>query len=310
LTVPPGNVGASGTPQITATVRALTGTTVPTGTVNFYLGNETLGTVPLSNGAVTFVMQARNLPIGSNSIIAAYAGNASFTGSTSVPVAITVTAPVATSIAVTASPAAFAQSSSTVLTARVKAGSGSSGPAGSIVFALGNLLLGAAPAAVSGITGTAVLTVRGSSLALGANVIMAIYASTDNFAGSSSSVGLNVTAPPTATMLTVTAGPGGKTATTLLTVTVKVANGTLMPTGSVTFALGGALLGSAVLATSGASATGAVILNNASLGTGTKTIIATFPGSPGFGGSTASVTIAAAQAHALQSNQNRIEQLW
>jgi len=136
LTVASPSVGASGTAQITATVRALTGTTVPTGTVNFYAGNETLGTVPLSNGAVTLVVQARNLSIGSNSIIAAYGGNGSFTSSNSAPVTITVTTPVVTSIAVTASPVAFAQSSSTILTARVKAGSGSSGPAGSISFAL------------------------------------------------------------------------------------------------------------------------------------------------------------------------------
>jgi len=161
----------------------------------------------------------------------------------------------------------------------------------SVSFPLGNILLGTVPATVSGTSGTAVLTVRGSSLAVGANVITVIYVSTDNFAGSSSSVGVNVTAPPTATMLTVTAGPGGKTATTLLTVTVKAASGNLMPTGSVTFALGNALLGSAMLAGSGASVSGTLTLNNPILATGTQTIIATFPGSPGLGGSTASVTL-------------------
>jgi hypothetical protein len=74
-------------------------------------------------------------------------------------------------------------------------------------------------------------------------------------------------------------------------VTVKAASGNLMPTGSVTFALGNALLGSAMLAGSGASVSGTLTLNNPILATGTQTIIATFTGSPGLGGSTASVTL-------------------
>jgi Bacterial Ig-like domain (group 3) len=64
----------------TATVAGQLGGT-PTGSVTFYDGSTTLGTAPLSAGTAAF--STATLPVGLNSITAAYSGDTNFTGSSS-----------------------------------------------------------------------------------------------------------------------------------------------------------------------------------------------------------------------------------
>jgi FtsP/CotA-like multicopper oxidase with cupredoxin domain len=76
----------------TATVGGGSGTTVPTGSVIFSNGTTALGTVVInSSGVATYTTTA--LPVGSNSIAAAYSGDSSFSSSTSAALAITINAP-------------------------------------------------------------------------------------------------------------------------------------------------------------------------------------------------------------------------
>jgi Pro-kumamolisin, activation domain/Bacterial Ig-like domain (group 3) len=268
--------------KATATVKALSGSTAPTGNVTFLAGIKTLGTATLSNSVATLPVSSSSLAGGS--IMATYGGNGSFAESTSTPVAVTVVLPpVATSTVVTASPSLLAQNASTVLTAIVKAAGGNVAPTGYVSFVAGSTVLG--NSVIS--SGTAALAITGSSLAVGANSITANYAPQGNFIPSSSPVlTVNVKASPITPTIVVSAAPGAEALTTVLTATLK-ASGSAVPAGSVTFSLGTRLLGSAVL--SGAS--GSLTLNNGVLTAGKNLIGIYYPGAAGFTSSTASAVV-------------------
>jgi hypothetical protein len=275
--------------NLTATVKALAGSGEPTGTVTFVAGNKGLCSATLSNSIATLPVSNTNPAAGSNSIVATYGGSSSFAGSTSTPVTVTAVLPlVATSIVVTASPSVFGQNSSTVLTATVKTASGSGSPAGYVSFIAGRAVLG--PAAVN--SGIAVLVVAGSSLAVGANNITANYVSAGNFIASSSpELTVSVTASLITPVIAVSAAPGLKASTTVLTATLNTA-GSAVPTGTITFSLGTRLLGSAVLIESGTGASATLTLNNGVLAVGNNSIGVYYPGAAGFSSSTVSATVA------------------
>jgi subtilase family serine protease len=274
--------------NLSATVKALAGSAAPTGIVTFFAGAKTLGTAALSSSVATLPVSNIDLAVGSNSIAATYSGNSSFAESTSTPVAVTVVLPsVATSIVVTASPSLFAQNSSTVLTATVRAATGSIVPTGYVSFVAGSTVLGRA--AVS--SGSAVLGVAGSSLAVGDNNITANYVSANNCMPSSSPVfTVIVTGQRVTPTIVVSAAPGAEALTTVLTATLN-AGGTAVPTGTLTFSLGTRMLGSAVLTPSSTGASGSLTLNNGVFAAGSNSIGVYYPGAAGFSSSTASATV-------------------
>ncbi len=271
-------------------MKPFAGTAAPSGTVSLLLGTRTLGSLALINGTASGLLPGAALSPGANSIVAAYSGSTAFSASASAPFTITVTAPIATTTRLAANPATIAPTASTVLTATVNAGQGTSASsAGTVLFTAGNHLLGVVPLAASGAAATAVLNVKGNALSAGPNLITAAYAPTGNFAPSVASLTVTVTVPVIATTLTVTAAPGKQSSTTVLTATLKAASGTATPSGVVSFGLGTALLGTATIA--GSAGTGTLTLNNSVLAPGNNNITALFAGSPGFGSSTASVTV-------------------
>jgi hypothetical protein len=82
-----------------------------------------------------------------------------------------------------------------------------------------------------------------------------------------------------------------QSATTVLTATVKAARGTSGPSGTVSFTVGGASLGTASLGISGASATAALTVKGATLAAGNNLITANYGGNGSFAGSMATVTV-------------------
>jgi|GEM_PF-280329 len=205
---------------------------------------------------------------------------------------------VSTTTTVTANPTSIPSDGSTVLTATVKAASGTTSPTGSVSFTLGTSSLGSAALAGSGGSATASLTVNGSQLAVGSNAIAASYAGSGTFGASSASVTVTVTGPAiVATTTTLTANPTSITTTgsTVLTATVKAASGTVSPTGSVSFArvifMATISLGSATLSGSGGSATASLTVNGSQLALGSNTITASYAGNTTFGASSASVSV-------------------
>ena len=299
LAASPASITTSGLTQLTATVKATSDTAKPAGAVTFMAGSKTLSSANLNaSGTAAVNVNASALSVGTNALTAVYAANSTFAGSTSSPMSVTVTAPpVATTTLISANPATIAQTASTILTATVKPASGSAVPSGSVSFSFGSTVLGLATLTPVGGVETAVLTVRGSSLAVGANTITATYSGTTGLAGSAASLSVVVTAPPAATTTAVSANPANiaSTGTTQLTATVKAASGTATPTGTVAFNLGTTPLGSAALSASG---TATLTVKGSSLAAGSNVITASYSGPASFATSAGSVIVAVTGASA------------
>jgi hypothetical protein len=296
----PASIAQGATAQLTATVKAASGSAAPAGSVTFSAGNVALGTATLagSGGTATAVLSLAGgkLSLGSNSITTSYAGNSTFAASTGSVIVVVTAPPVATATAIAASPASIAQSATTQLTATVKAASGSAAPAGSVTFSAGSVALGTATLAGSGETATALLSVAAGKLSLGSNSITASYVANSSFAASTGSVIVVVTAPLVATATVVAASPASiaQSASTQLTATVKAASGSVAPAGSVTFSAGNVALGTATLAGSGGTATAALTVKGSSLAEGSNPVAASYGGNSSFSGSAASVTVTVA----------------
>jgi subtilase family serine protease len=194
---------------------------VATGSVTFYNGTSSLGSVALSSGSAS--LQLNSLPVGSDAITAVYSGSSTFATSTStvVTVAVSSTTPsaTATTTTLTASPTSGPVGSTVTLAAIVTQASGNTVPTGTVTFYNGTTTLGTATLS----SGTASLQV--TTLPLGTNSVTASYMGSASFAKSTSatiSVAIAQAAAPDFTMaasvtsLNVT---GGQTAAANLTIT-------------------------------------------------------------------------------------------
>ena len=292
----PPSIAHSATTTVTAMVKATTGAALPSGTVNFALGNTPLGSATLTvtggTAAAVLSVAGSKLSLGNNSITASYVANSSFAASAG-SISVVVTAPLAaTTTVLTASPASIAQAATTQLTATIKATSGSAAPAGSVTFAIGNTSLGSVTLTATGSTATAVLSVAASKLSSGSNSITASYAGNSSFAASTGSAIVLVTASAVATTTALAASPASiaQSATTQLTAMVKAASGSAAA-GSVTFAIGNTSLGSAPLTATDGAAAAVLSVAASKLSLGSNTITASYAGNSSFAASTGSLTL-------------------
>jgi hypothetical protein len=216
------NISAGQSVTFTATVTA---STTPSGSVTFYDGTTALATNALNTSGVT-VYSTSSLSVGSHSITAAYAGNATFASSTStaVSVAVTVTAPVltATTTSLTASASTVNAGTSVTFNASVTPASGTGTPTGSVTF-----MDGATALAMISLSSGAASSSTGS-LAVGAHSITAVYGGDSNYSGSTSTaVSVTVQALTPSFMLSASPGSGSVTAgsSAQTTITVTPVNG-------------------------------------------------------------------------------------
>jgi uncharacterized protein (TIGR03437 family) len=100
-----------------------------------------------------------------------------------------------TTTTLAAVPSSIAVNTSTVLTATVRAASGTTSPGGSVSFNLGNAPLGSANPSGSGGSASASITVYGSQLAIGNNTITATYSGSTVFLSSRATGTVTVTVP-------------------------------------------------------------------------------------------------------------------
>src|ERR1019366_2416669 len=116
---------------------------------------------------------------------------------------------IGTTTTVTANPIGISARGSTVLTATVKAASGSISPVGSVAFTAGSTSLGSANLSGSAGTATASLTLNASQLNTGNNTITASYGASNGFMASSGSVTVSVSVPtaPSYVVASVTPNP-------------------------------------------------------------------------------------------------------
>jgi hypothetical protein len=304
----PASIAATGTAQLVATVTPAGGSLAPTGSVAFWAGNAALGTATLTASgaaaAATLSIAGSKLASGVHNITANYAGNGGVTASASASITVTVAAPlIATTASVAANPASIAQSASTVLTVTMKPASGAIAPTGSVIFTSGNASLGTATLVTSGGNATASLTVKGTSLAAGSDVVTVSYSGDSKYSASTGSVSVTVTAAPVAT--TTVAAPNPPTiaqnATTQITAVVKPATGSALPAGVVNFAIGNTSLGSATLTSSTGMASAVLSVAGSKLTLGSNSITASYAGSGSFNASTASVVVIVTAAPAPTS---------
>jgi subtilase family serine protease len=113
-----------------------------------------------------------------------------------------------TTTTLTATPAILVASGSAVLTATVKASSGTRSPTGPVSFTLVNSLLGSATLAGSGGTASASIRVSGGQLVAASNTVQAHYGGSPTFSSSSATATLTVGTPATSkVVVSVTPNP-------------------------------------------------------------------------------------------------------
>ena len=257
----------------TATVTNIgTGTSTPTGTVQFSIDGAPFGApVPLSGSglaatgtsAPTTTLAVSGSP---HTIEAVYNANGNFSGSSGTLNQTVNPAPTSTTLTSSVTPSIYGQSVTFTATVSNTAGAGISTatPTGSVQFSIDGAAFGA-PVPLSGSgaavtatsTATATLAVSGSP-----HSIKAVYTNADgNFTGSSGTSTQTVNPAPTSTTVTSSVNPSiygqAVTFTATVTNTAGALISTATPTGTVQFSIDGAAFGTPVpLSGSGAAVTG------------------------------------------------------
>ena len=241
LTASASSIAAGASITFTDLITPASGTGVPTGTVTFYDGTTVLGTGSVnSSGVATYT--TTGLAAGTQSITAAYPGDANFTASTSAPVSVAVGAAIGTTTALTASTTNTVSGTSILFTATVTPASGTAVPTGTVTFYDGTAAIGTGTLTAG--VATFQLT---STLSVAAHSITASYGGAATFSASTSSVTtVTITSPAigTSTALAASATNAVSGTSITFTATVTPASGTTAPTGSlVTFFDGSTTLG-------------------------------------------------------------------
>jgi hypothetical protein len=260
---------------LTATV-AQSGNKVPTGTVEFLNGTDSLGQAALnSQGIATLVIQP--LPAGSYQVAATYAGNSSYAAEQSSSISLEVQSDTTTGLSASSDQVAVGQT--LTLTATVE-GSGNAVPEGSVNFLNGSSQLGTATLSSSGAA-----KLSTSALAAGKYSLTAQYpGNASSLASTSSPVSVTVTSASQATTTTLVANPNPLTVGAVLTLTATVkGTGSAMPTGTVSFMNGSTIIGTGTLTPAGVAT-----LSTSNLAAGTFSLTAQYAASGSFLSSTSS----------------------
>ncbi len=246
----------------TSTVVGSSGT--PTGSVAFKQGTKVLATIALTGG--TAVYSTTYTASGSHSITAAYSGDANNQASTSsalTQVVRKLPALTVTTLTSSLNPSLVGQS--VTFTAGVTSNYGPVPDGETITFERGSVVLG------TGTLSGGVATFTTATLASGNASVKAIYSGDATFVASTSKVVTQViNKNATATAVSVSPNPG--TAKQPVTLTATVTSAGPIPTGSVSFMDGTAVLGTAQLVS------GVATLSKSTLVAGNHSITAKYKG--------------------------------
>ncbi|MGH7267945.1 MAG: Ig-like domain repeat protein [Candidatus Rokuibacteriota bacterium] len=280
-------LGSSGSPSdfgepvtFTATVAVVPpGGGTATGTVEFFDGATSLGTGAL-DGAGQATLTTSALALGAHAITAAYAGDGSYSGSTSTPALTQTVDPAATTTALGSSANPSVVGQGVTVTATVTAAPPASGtPTGTVMFTVDGT-----PQAPVALAGGQVSLALGTGLALGAHTIEAQYGGDANFTASTAAPltqTVNQAATTTAAVQSsVNPSVFGQSVQFTATVTVTPPGGGTA-TGTVEFFDGAASLGTGTL-----DGAGQATVATTSLAAGSRAITAVYAGTPSFTGST------------------------
>jgi hypothetical protein len=281
-------ITASATATLNFTVTTPASATPASGTVVFTdtTTGAVLGSASLSNGKVSFSTTGISTS-GAHTISATYSGDNNYNGATPSSVTVTVTSTAATTTTLTSTTSAPSVGSSVALMATV-----SPVPTASalVYFYDGGQLLGSATASTA--TGVASLTV--TSFTAGLHSLTAKYAGNSTELTSTGSLSLNIAMNATSVLIS-----GGETSAYGQTVSFngyisRSPNTTSVPavplTGVVNFYDGGStngtLIGSATPVFGPGGGRYVATLNISTLGVGSHSIVASYPGDANYAGST------------------------
>jgi hypothetical protein len=255
----------------TAKVVPQSGKGVPSGSIKFFDGTESLGRVSLNAGGTT-ALSTSALSAGTHSITASYFGDIEDSSSVSNAISIVVTqSTVAATTTLTASAAQITSGQSVTFTATVTSQSGTNTPTGTVTFIEGTTSLGKATLNASGMA-----TFSTSSLSAGTQSMTASYGGDNNYNGSVSnavSVVVSQTAVATTTRLTASATQIAIGQSVTFTAKVVPQSGNVVPAGSIKFFDGTNSLGRFSL-----NAGGTTALSTSALSAGTHSITASYFG--------------------------------
>jgi hypothetical protein len=283
---------------VKANVKASTGST-PTGTVNFYVGSEQIGSSQLNSGVASLTINADMSP-GTYQGIATYEGSSLDGSSTSSPTTFTIIAPsaVATTTSLSSSSTQVAQGSPVVLTALVSPQTQGVAATGAVTFYLGQTALGTSQLA----GGEAVFNLS-TQFAPGTYQLQAIYSGNTADQGSTSNaITFIITPVVPAVVATTTALTASATQITQgqpfsLTAAVAAATGSPAPQGTVSFYLGQTQIGTAVLSAGLAS-----VNETGSFNPGTYPVTAVYSGSASDSASTSTAVTLVIAALPIQQS--------
>ena len=237
----------------------------PSGTVTLYVDGNSVGSGTLTQASpstATVTISAGSMSVGSHVLTATYAGDTSYTTSSSSSVSITVSK-MATTSSVSISPSSPTIGVVVTFTAAVAASSyTSTDPTGTVSFKVDGSAV-TSSSLTSGEPSTATATI--SSLTAGSHTVAVSYAG-DSYYASSTSASTTVTVSKGATVTSLTASPSTLSTgvTETLTATVAPSDSTITSyaiTGTVYFYDGTKLLGSAVLSSNTATLSGVSLSN-------------------------------------------------
>jgi large repetitive protein len=262
------------TPEtFTATVTGNGG--IATGTVTFTEAGALIGMATLNSSGVAQFTTSTLAP-GTHTVVANYVGDPNIGASSSVPLTISVKELTSLSLASNVNP--LTTLSPVILTAAVT-NSGAGQGTGIVTFTDGSAQLGTA---ILDATGHASLTV--ASMLSGNHVLLASYAGdADNFPSTSPSLTEGVQLRPTTIAVTGSSTDANNSQQVTLIAAVGW-SGPVPPTGTVSFAVGSAVLGSAPVDSIGI-ATLTVVLSST-----TESIVATYNGDASYATSTSLAT--------------------
>ena len=280
------------TPATVGSLVTLTATVTgnaPTGTVNFVDGGASIGgcsavTLVGSGNSRTAACAISSLAVATHSIVAAYSGGAGNTASNSATLSQVVNKATGTTTMVSSLNPATAGSSVT-FTATVAGIS----PTGSVNFKDGSTSIsGCSTVALAGTGNSRTAQCTTSTLATGTHSVTAAYTGdASNLASTSAALsqGVNTATAPSTTTLASSAAPSTFGSTVTFTATVV---GTA-PTGTVTFAAGGATItGCSAVALAGTGNSKTAACATSTLPVGTQSIVASYSGGTGNNASTSS----------------------
>jgi hypothetical protein len=261
----------------TATVSSIAGAPPNGELITFKNGSSVLGMAALSGGIAS--LTTSSLPAGIDTITAAYAGDANFSGSTSPGlrqvVSNTTKSATSTTLSSTLNPSTYGQSVTFKATVTT---TGSVGPNGTVSFTWDGYSIGTATLNASGVA-----TLTKSNLNVYTYPLTAVYSGDANNAGSTSAV-LNQVVKEATSAAALSSSLNPSTQGQAVTFTATISSPTVVPTGPVTFTAGTTALGTAQL--SGGKAT----FSTSTLAVGSTTVKATYNGDSNIAESSASVT--------------------